>query len=388
MFMKLLKSEVRMNNWRCWSSPFEFFMRVKIKSKISLFWLGIVTVLFGTGFPLGALTRFSNDLQLIQLAYSAEEYTFSSELEAYTKGAEEFHINIPDNLGGSINLQVWDEDKCLVEYELWARANTGKKAKDFVEMVDLDLDRKEDFVELRLTTPRPAPWEGTNYGIKANLDIFIPEDFVLKTKSFDFDLDIYGPLKDVDIENRYGKTRLKYVTANTKITGPYNRVDIENIEGELKVNTTYNSIYVRDVDTKKGRALFKTIYGKIDLEDIRGQIEAETIYSPISATDVTLLGGVNRIQTVYSKIDLELEEIEECELYVKNTYGNINASVPQDISARLTLTVDYGGKIHSTGILITPTVLKKTRLEGICGQGESRIEMDIDGIGKILLEGK
>jgi hypothetical protein len=178
------------------------------------------------------------------------------------------------------------------------------------------------------------------------------------------------------------------VTENTRIVGPYNKVDIENIQGDLDVRTTYNSIFARNVNTKKGKALFKTIYGKIDLEDIRGQIEAETIYSPIYATDVTLLGGVNKIQTVYSGVDLELEEIEECELYVKNTYDNINVRIPEDISARLILTVDRGGKIHTTGVLITPTVLKKTRLEGICGQGESKIEIDIDGIGKILLEGK
>lgn len=388
MFMKLCESEARMVNWRCWSSPFELRRWMKIKLKISFLLVGIVTVLYGTGFSSSLLNRSSNDFQLVQLYRGDEEYTFSAELQVSTKGVKELHINAPNNLGGSINLQVWDEDNCLVKFECWARANTEEKAKNFVNMVDLDLDREEDLVELKLTTPRPAPWEGTNYGIKANLDIFIPENFILKTKTFSFDLDICGPLKKVDIENKYGKTYVKDVSENTRIVGPYNKVEIENIQGDLNIRTTYNSIYARNVNTKKGKASFKTIYGKIDLEDIRGQIEAETIYSPIYASDVTLLGGVNKIQTVYSKVDLELEEIEECELHVKNTYGNINVSVPEDISARLTLTVDRGGKIHTTGILITPTVLKKTRLEGICGQGESQIEIDVDGIGKILLEGR
>jgi hypothetical protein len=377
-----------MINWRCWSSPFELRRWMRIKVRISLFLVGIATILYGTGFSSSLLNRISNDFQLVQLYQGDEEYSSSSELEVSTKGALELHINTPNNLSGSINLRVWDEDNCLVKFECWARANTEKKARDFVDLVDLDLDREEDLVELRLTTPCPSPWEGTNYGIKANLDIFIPEDFILRAKTFSFDLDIRGPLKKVDIENRYGKTYVNDVSENTRIDGPYNKVDIEDVQGDLNVRTTYNSIFARDVDTKGGKASFKTIYGKIDLEDIRGQIEAETIYSPIYATHVSLLGGVNKIQTVYSKIDLEFEKIEDCELYVKNTYGNINVSVPEDISARLTLTVDRGGKIHTTGILITPTVLKKTRLEGICGQGESKIEMNIDGIGKILLEGK
>jgi len=388
LFVKLCKPEARMINWRCWSSPFKLRLWVRIKLKILLSLLGIAAVVCTTGFSSSLLTRSSNAFQFTQLHHGDEEYTFSSQLNVSTKGAKELHIYAPNNLGGSINLQVWDEDNCLVKFECWARANTEKKAKNFVNLVDLDLDRDEDLVELRLTTPHPAPWEGTNYGIKANLDIFIPEDFILKTKTFSFDLDIGGPLQKVDIENKYGKTYVKDVTENTKIVGPYNKVEIENIQGDLNVRTTYNSIYARNVDTKKGKASFKTIYGKIDLEDIRGEIDAETIYSPIYASDISILGGVNNIQTVYSKVDLELEEIEECELYVKNTYGNINVTVPEDISARLVLAVDRGGKIHTTGILITPTVLKKTRLEGICGQGKSKIEIDIDGIGKILLEGK
>ena len=363
-------------------------MCVRTRSKIFLFLLLLVIILCVAEFFLGPVNWIFNDLVWARRGFGHEEYRLSSQLKVSAKGAKELHINAPNNLGGSINLQVWDEDNCLVKFECWARANTEKKAKDFVNMVDLDLEREEDLVELKLTTPHPALWEGTNYGIKANLDIFIPEDFILKTKTFSFDLDIRGPLKKVDIENKYGKTYVKDVSENTRIDGSYNKVDIENIQGDLKVNTSYNSIYARNVDTKRGKASFKTIYGKIDLEDIKGQIEAETIYSPIYASDIGLLGGVNKIQTVYSKIDLELEEIEECELYVKNTYGNINLSVPEDVSARWTLTVDRGGKIHTTGILITPTVLKKTRLEGICGQGESKIEINIDGIGKILLEGK
>lgn len=363
-------------------------MWVRTKLKISFFLLGIVTVLCGTGFSSSLSNRSSNGFQLAQVDHGHEEYSFSSELQVSTRGAEELHINTPHNLAGSINLRVWDEDECLVKFECWARANTEEKAKDFVDLVDLDLDREEDLVELRLSTPDPAPWEGTNYVIKANLDIFIPEDFTLKTKTFSFDLDIRGPLKKVDIENKYGKTYVKDVTENTKIVGPYNKVDIEGIQGDLKVNTTYNSIYARNVDTKGGKISFKTIYGKIDLEGIRGQIEAKTIYSPIYATEVSLLGGVNKIQTVYSKIDLEFEEIEDSELYVKNTYGNINVSVPEDISARWTLIVDRGSKIHTTGILLTPTVLKRTRLEGVSGGGESKIELNIDGIGKIYLEGK
>jgi len=377
-----------MINQRCWSSPFKLRMWVKTRLKVPFFLLLCCVVFYATGFASSWVNRSSDAVQLAYLPHGDEEYTSSGQLQISTRGAEKLLINAPSNLGGSINLRVWEEDRCLVEFECWARANTEKKAKDFVDLVDLNLDREEDLIQLTLFAPRPAPWEGANYGIRANLDIFIPEDFILKTTTVGFDLDIRGPLAKVDIDSKYGTVLVSDVSDDTRIGGPYNKVNLEDIRGDLKVNTTYNSIYARNVDTKKGKAFFKTVYGKIDLEDIRGQIEVETIYSPIYALGVSLLGGINKIQTVYSKIDLELEEIEDSELYVKNTYGNVNISFPKDISARLTLTVDRGGKIHTTGFLVTPTVLKKTRLEGICGEGESKIEVDIDGIGKILLEGR
>lgn len=388
MFVKLCKSKSRMKKRRCWSGTFKVRMRVRTKLKIFLFLLVIATVFPEAVFSSSLLYTISDGFQLAQLDQGDEEYTSSSQLKVSAKGAKKLNIDSPDNLGGSINLQIWDEDECLVKFGCWAKANTEKKAKSFVNLVNIELDREEDSVELKLSTPHPAPWEGTNYGIKANLDIFIPKNLILKTKTFSFDLDVSGPLKKADIDNKYGGINVRDVLEDTRINGIYNKVDIENIEGALDVSTTYNSIYARNVDTKGKKASFKTIYGKIDLEGIKGQIEAETIYSPIYGTDVTLSGGINKIQTVYSKVDLEFEKIEGGELYVKNTYGNINVTLPEDISARLTLTVGRGGKIHTTGISITPSVLKRTRLEGICGGGEAKIEMNIDGIGEIGLEGK
>jgi hypothetical protein len=325
---------------------------------------------------------------LFDTALAFEEYTVTSEAKVSAKGAKEFRLTAPGNLGGQITLQVWDDDHCLVRFECWAKANTEEKAKKFAEMVDLSLEREEEIVTLKLDTPHPAPWEGTNYGIKATLEIYIPHDFMLYTKTSAFDLDISGPLKQVFIDNHYGGVQLKDVSEETNISTTYGEVNAEDLEGSLNIETTYDSISLSDINTKKGKAFIKTNYGKIDLERFRGQLEANTIYSSIYGSDITLSDGRNEIKTVYSKIDLDFSDIKDAELYVKNTYGNINVVVPKDLSARLLLTVGRGGKIHTRGILIKPSVLHKTRLEGTCGKGESDIEIDIDGIGEISLEGR
>lgn len=348
-----------------------------LRKKLQTLWCFYVTCFF-----LLALFILSDT------AFAFERYTRSSQVKVSGKGVEEFHIFAPANLAGKINLQVGDEDVCLVEFECWARAKNRKMAKEFTELVEMNLEREAEVVTLKLITPRGAPWEGTNYGIGVTLDIYIPPDMVVETKTSGFDLDISGPLKKAYIRNRYGDIQLKDVSEETDISGAYNQVEVEDIEGDLDIETTYNSIFVKDINTKDGKAFLKTTYGKIEVENFTGQLEATTVYSPIHASDIRLIGGKNEIKTVYSKIDLELEDIKDCELYVKNTYGNINVEAPRNLSARLILTVGRGGKIHTNRILIKPLVLEKTRLEGISGDGDSEIELEIKGIGKILLEGR
>lgn len=318
----------------------------------------------------------------------SEEFSQASQSKVSAKGASEFRLITPANLGGQVYLEVWDEDDCMVKFKIWARANTQEEAKEFTDMVELELDREEEVVDLKLTTPHPAPWEGSNYGINATLYIFIPHNFTVKTKTQAFDLDITGPTPTLNIENQYGKIQVSDVSEETRISSTYGQVDVENIRGALNIETSYNSISVRNADTDDEKAFLKTSYGKIDVEKFKGQLEASTVYSSIDASDITLLDGRNEFKTVYSKIDLDITEMKDAQLYVQNTYGNVNLVAPNDLSARLKFTVGRGGKIIARGIIIRPTVLNQTTLEGICGKEESDIEVDINGIGQIQLEGK
>jgi hypothetical protein len=320
-------------------------------------------------------------------AWASDEYIRSG--KANTTGViKEFRLSSPPNLSGVANIEVWKDEGCNVEYECWARARNSRMAEEFTEMVEVRLETTNDMVTLTLDTPHDAPWEGTNYAIKITLDIFIPAQINLVTKTRGFQLDIAGPLRRVDIRNTYGEIRLTNVLEETAIDGSYNKVEVENIKGDLDIETSYNLISVENVDTDGGKAYLKTSYGKIEVDDFKGQLEAFTVYSPIQASNLILLGGANEIKTVYSEIDLQLDEIEDSRLYLSNSYGNIEIIVPEDLSARLALSVGRGGKINTDRILVKPEVIERTRLEGICGDGDSEIEVNISGIGKILVEGR
>jgi hypothetical protein len=320
--------------------------------------------------------------------YAIEDYTLSSSAVISAGGADRFILTTPANLGGQIYMEVWDQENCQVKFKVWAKANTQEKARQFTDMVDLSLERNEDLVTLKLTTPHPAPWEGSNFGIEASLYIFLPRNFEVETRTHGFDLDFSGPFSKVDIQNQYGNIQVNDVSEETNITGSYDQVEVKNIQGELNIETSYNSILAQDIDTKDSQANLKTSYGKINVERFEGQLEANTVYGNIYASDITLRGGRNEIKTVYSKIELDLTKIEDATLFVNNTYGNIDVVASPDLSARLLLTVGRGGKIRTSGIIIQPTELNRTTLEGTCGDGDSEIEITIEGIGQIVLEGR
>jgi hypothetical protein len=320
----------------------------------------------------------------------------SSAYEEYTRSAQgnvsgtidKLRVNAPSNLAGAIVIQTGEDDVCEVDLECWSRAKNSKMAKEFTELVEMQLDLTDQVVTIRLTTPRSAPWEGTDYAIKATLDIYIPPEIEVEVKTRHFDLDINGPLSRALVENDFGDITILDVSEETVVSGTYNKVMVEDLRGRVDIETSANSIRAENIDTEGRDASFETCYAEIEVDGFSGQLRVATSYAPVHLSDLNLIDGRNEISTLHSTINLELESIEDSRLYVSNTFGNINLQAPEDLSARLIFSVGGGGKIETNRILIRPQVLQKTRLEGICGDGDSEIELEVEGIGRILLEGR
>lgn len=317
----------------------------------------------------------------------SEEYTRSAS-GSVSGDIKKLQLYTPGNLGGAATILTGDDNECRVKLECWARARNLKMAQEFTELVEMKLDMIDQVVTLRLTTPRNAPWEGTDYGIKATLEVYVPEDIVVGTKTRSFALDISGPLEEVSVENDFGEITVTDISGRTDISGTYNKVELEDLQGQVDVETSYNSIRAVNIDTQEGMASLETSYASILVEDLTGQLRAVTSYAAIQVSGWELIDGRSQIATAHSRVDLGLTGMENSQLTVTNTFGDVNMQVPSDLSARLIFTVGNGGKIETNGILITPQVLQKTRLEGVCGEGDSEMEVDVQGIGRILLEGR
>jgi hypothetical protein len=347
-----------------------------------------------------------------------------------TDGIDMLEIRTPDNLACDIDLIAQSQNNIEINYEKWTNVQSAEAKQRYFRLIEIYLDdnaQTSGGLRLRVLTPTRAPWEGKDSGIRLRLRIKVPHNMKIDTKNSYSDIKLVGPLAGISVNNEYGSVLARDIKGEIVIKTSYSDVSLERVEGDIDVQTSYSGILARDITITNNMGLFETSYGSITLANIRGALEAntsyesidasnlnapdgsivlrtsygkikadnisgelicETSYNPIELSNINFTHGVNNIQTRYAPIDIDMFKIDDAQLLINNTYNNINLILPSDISARLTLAVDKGGKIHTRGFAIKPLVMEKTRLEGLIGDGRSQVELNVDGIGEIDIESR
>jgi hypothetical protein len=355
-------------------------------------------------------------------------FTDKDSLSIAAEDKKFLEIRTPQNLRCGIEIAARETDRITVEYYKWARAKSLAQEKRFSDLIDVQLDtrsRTPDGAFLRILTPTKAPWEGTDYSMGIELQIKVPVNFKIDSHNSYSDIKLWGPLKDAEIYNEYGTIEITDVNGSvivkasytpvelTQITGlvsvetrygeivgkdiaitgsqgsfetSYGAIELENIQGSVEARTSYEKITAKNIDAGSNCVILTTSYGPIDAEDISGELVCETSYHSVNLSNIDLTHGMNKIETKYAPVNIEIHRINASQLLINNAYSSINLLLQPDVSAKLMLTVDERGKIHTRGFSIKPLAIDKNRLIGIIGDGLARIELNVDGIGEINID--
>ena len=154
------------------------------------------------------------------------------------------------------------------------------------------------------------------------------------------------------------------------------------------MSTSNNLIRAREIDTQGSTAVFNNEYGVIEISRFTGALKCVTSYAAVDLRGIKLKGGDSRISTTYGSIDAEIMEIQETNLYLSDDQSNIELTLPEDVSAEFDLNVDRGGRIHLTGIPVIPVEMERERLLAHTDDPDSKIKVEISGIGTINISGK
>lgn len=334
-------------------------------------------------------------------------------------------IDTPQNLSCKINLNTHNDKYVDISYDKWARAKSTAQEQRFIDLIEIKFDTQtlnEDRMTIKVLSPTRAPWEGTNYGVGVTMNITVPIDFEIESRSSNSELDFTGPFSRAKIENDFGPISISDVKGTTVIKTSYSAINLSKLRGEVNIDAIFSPITADDIVldedtglfettnaeikltnivgsleaqtssspitaeniiTDDGSVVLRTTYGRIDAREIKAELVCETSYEQIKLSDIDLTHGLSTFETSLSPIDIEFSKIVDSDVTINNSYGGINLKIPPKLSAKLILTVDEGGKIHTQGFPIKPLVMQKDRLVGIVGDGLSKVEANIDGIGEI-----
>lgn len=359
---------------------------------------------------------------------SADEFLVESGvLREALAGQQIFQIKGSENLKGEIRIISRQSEDITISFEKTARTSSKSESARFLELIDFKLDIRDDRAILRILSPSQAPWQGSNYGVTVEILVNLPEKMRIIGKAKFMKFMVEGPFQGVELESTFSPIDIRRIYGPVEAVTTYGDITLHAIKGKLDIETQNGGIFASDIVVPSGYALFQATNGPIKLIDIKGPMEAYTTHSTIEATDIdasdgsvvlmTTYGKLNidniigelicetsyspiiikrteinhghsKIQTSYASVIAEFSEISNCNLYISTEYSNVDLKFPADISAEFIAGVESGGRIHTRNINLIPTVLSRTRLEAVAGDGESRIEVYIGGIGDITINSR
>jgi hypothetical protein len=361
------------------------------------------------------------------LATAGEPVVETGKLSESLSGQPVFEIVGSKNLSGDIRIISRQSEKIEISFKKTALASSKTESARFLDLIDFKLDVGEDRAIFTILSPSHAPWEGSDHSVNIEVLVELPEKMRIQGKTDFIQVEIGGPFQGVDLRSSFSSIYIKRIYGPVEVITSYGDINLRTIRGEIKAeteigsigaeeiiinsgyaylrakhgpivlrdiqgpveaSTEYSTINVSDIDATYGYVVLRTSYGSIEATDVTGELICETSYSPVIIKNSNINHGHSRIETSYAPITVEFTEISNSDLYISNEYNGIDLSLPETVSTKLIAAVGKGGRIYTKGLLMRPTALNLTRLEAIVGDGESRIEVQVNGIGSINISGR
>ena len=275
--------------------------------------------------------------------------------------SERFSVSklIVKNSFGDVKLQPYDKAYIKVEARVTVKYNDEKAAKEYIKNV-------VKIIEGEQTQIYSAEYNGMNrneYG-KALVDfiIFVPKEVYAEVSNSFGDINAEGLMKGLDITNQHGDVNVKDIGGSVAVKNSFGEIEVKGIGGNLDANNQYGDIYAEsingsvDVETGFGKLsvsdvtgylIAKNNYGKITVKNIVGDAQMKTSFGDIEASniegnavindnngsiDAKEIKGNAEIRNSFGKISYRSSNLQDANIYVKTSFGNIDTNLPLNIT--------------------------------------------------------
>jgi len=290
-------------------------------------------------------------------------------------------------ISGNINI-VSSESDHKMSYVLHFKARSMEQAQEFAEYITIEQDKSGDDLNVTAQARKESPWQGTSQSARLDIQINLPESTIVELNAVYFDINIEGPFQTARVINEFGRVRVSNVMNGLSVVTDNSYVRVTDIQGKVDISTSNNKIRAENINTGSETAVFKNEFGLIEISRFSGVMKCETSNGPIDIRGVTLTEGHSTVSTTYSAIDAELIALENASLHLEDNFSNVSVVLPEDLEARFDINVDRGGRILLSGIPVVPIELDRERLIARTDNPDSKISVDLEGIGTVNIKGQ
>ncbi len=336
-----------------------------------------------------ALTFILSVSALGQDIFKQEDNLYSTgELTTAAPLARGGHVVIKSatTLRGVLTITATGTTEARLKYFKQAKTASKSRAIDYIDLIAVSLDKIPGGVQLELRAPNPSPWGGDEAGTMT-AELSIPEGCDVEVDASYFDVNATGPFRSISIPSSLGRLTVSSVTDKCELSTSNRRLTVSDIMGQIDASTTNSTLTATRINCGDNKAVFRNDGGDIKIDGLIGEANVKNSYGRIDLEDYHPAGNNNYIRSSNGPIMVYITKMGKGQLLLSNQYEDIDITIPQTISATLSLAVEEEGKIEVSNLPFKPEVIQQNRLNLVAGKGDALINGSIRGKGNIYVRG-
>ncbi|MBD3402315.1 hypothetical protein GF420_05425 [candidate division GN15 bacterium] len=315
--------------------------------------------------------------------YSTGELVVSKEMGERRR----VQIRASDHLNGKLRIETGPDEAAIATYSKQARTDSRSRAFDYIDVIAVSVDLFPDYVRVDLRAPNPPPWARNVESGQVDLRLTLPVDCLIEVEAVYFDVDASGPFREFELTSSLSRLDVTSVSQRLELDTKNQRVTVADVAGDISVSTTNALLSATNIEAPDQAARFRNDGGDINLETVSGQINVKNSFGRIDVQQFDADGESSFIRGSSGPITLEIIDMPRGQLVVSNRYEDIEMSVPGDISAYFSFSVEDDSIIEALNLEFHTDLVKPNRLAFRTGEADVSISGSVRGTGNIYLRG-
>ena len=348
---------------------------------IILLFIIIIGIVLSQGisfFRVNMLNIFTNH----RIFYSqTSKYSFDYEYDP--DGISKIDLN---SSHGNIEIKKISGDKIRVNAEVKFNHNDYDYADEISDKIVV-INKDVDGLYIRKQSEEYTYRSRKINGLKVSYIVEVPKDVDIGIVHDFGNIFIENCAKEVDINSEHTDISLIDIDGKVDIENSHGYVDVEKVRGIVKIYNKHGKIDVREVNND---IIIENSHARINAEDIKGNVNITNSHDSINVKNVTgdididnkhsniKIEGANqgiKILNRHGDIICNVESPIKKFIEIKNDYGSVNLTIPENQEGRFKAYVKYGNINNEFEFNIDKNTNSQSLLQTI---GKENVTFDID----------